>query len=287
MNEKKQYEVLKWAFSFLKKHNREKNVAEILLQHHLDVPRHTFYTLMQEEVPASIREKFISDIKKHAVTGVPVQHLTGYEYFYGRKFKVNENVLVPRFETEELVQQVIKLVETNYKNEPITIVDIGTGSGVIAISLALELSNASIYATDISSEALEIATINAKTYSASVTFLEGDFMQPILEKGINPQIIVSNPPYIKKDDRMNLPDTVKNFDPEIALFAKNNGLAAYERIITQVKSLPIDTERTICFEIGYDQAEDITTRIISHYPSSDPKTYKDINEKDRIILARI
>jgi len=282
----KQYEVLQWAFSFLKKHEREEKVAEILLQHHLDVSKEQFFTMMQETVPPSLQEKFITDVKSHAIYGVPVQHLTGYEYFYGRKFSVNEHVLIPRVETEELVYHVIEQVHTHYNGLPLTIIDVGTGSGVIAITLALELPNATIYATDISKEALFVAEENAQSHHATVHFLNGNFLEPILEQQLSPQIIVSNPPYIRKTDEHLLTDTVKRYDPKLALFADNNGLAAYETIMKQIKKLPIET-RNIYFEIGYDQATDVTSIIKASYPLSHIKTIKDINGKDRIISANV
>src|SRR5690625_3427620 len=106
----KQFEVLKWAFSFLQANNREKKVAEILLMYHLNISRTEFFANMQEVIPDSILSNFRRDVKSHVLTGVPVQHLIGYEFFYGRKFSVNKNVLIPRMETEELVQHVINLV---------------------------------------------------------------------------------------------------------------------------------------------------------------------------------
>src|SRR5690625_2899286 len=116
MSSKKQFEVLQWAFSFLKKHDREEKVAEILLQHHLGISRTASFANMRKTIPAPVFRLFEEDVRKHASTGVPVQHLLGYEYFYGRKFHVNEDVLVPRFETEELVQHVIALAQRYFSD---------------------------------------------------------------------------------------------------------------------------------------------------------------------------
>lgn len=285
MVRKKQYEVLQWAFSFLKQYHREEKVAELLLQHHLKLSRSKFFTMMQEEVPESIYEIFINDVKKHALTGIPVQHLTGYEYFYGRRFHVNHHVLVPRFETEELVRHVVDLVKKNYNYKPLTIVDAGTGSGVIAISLALELPDITVYATDISKEALQVARYNASVLEADVQFFQGDFIEPLIKNKLNAHILVSNPPYIKKVDRHLLADTVKDFDPALALFADCHGLAAYQTIISQTKQL--ENVRNVCFEIGYDQAMEVTSILKQQYPSSIVRTIQDINGKDRIISAQI
>ncbi len=287
MNVKKQYEVLEWAFSFLRNYNREEKVAEILLQHHLNMSRATFFANMREDISTTIVEQFTSDIKKHALTGVPVQHLTGYEMFYGRKYIVNEHVLIPRFETEELVEHVISLVDKYYKDRQLVIADIGTGSGIIAITLALELPNATVYATDISEKALNVAKKNAKNHHASVQFLQGDFLQPIIDSSVNPQIIVSNPPYISEKERDSLVDTVKKFDPDLALFADNNGLAAYKKIITQLKEFPPTESRSICFEIGYTQSLAITNMLNHAFEAANVKTMKDMNGLDRIISAHI
>lgn len=280
----KQYEVLNRASLFLEKHNRESKVAEILLQHHLQISRSKFFTMMQERVSQTVMEKFQADIHKHAKTGVPVQHLTGQESFYGRPFSIDENVLIPRPETEELVQHVISLAGQTKDERPV-IVDIGTGSGIIAITLALEIPNATVYATDISEDALMIAAQNREQLDAEVTFLHGDFLQPLIDEHIQADIIVSNPPYIARTDAVCLPDTVKNFDPGLALFADENGLAAYKKIIEQSHQV-IKNDGCLAFEIGYQQSTPVTALIKKTFPTSEVQTIKDINKKDRIITAR-
>lgn len=281
----KQFEVLKWASSFLKEHNCEEPIAEILLQHHLNVSRPTFYMNMQAEVPSVIITKFKKDIHNHVETHIPVQHLTGYEFFYGRKFGVTKHTLIPRPETEELVLHVIEEVKrTNYQ-QPI-IVDIGTGSGVIAITLALEIPDAIVYATDISKEALKVAKKNAEELQAEVIFYQGNFLQPILDQAVNPNIIVSNPPYIAKADKATLSSTVKDFDPALALFANDNGLAAYNEI-TSLSTKLLRPPQMIVYEIGYQQGEEVS-RIITHlYPQSTVKVIQDINGNNRIVSAKL
>ncbi|WP_246187670.1 peptide chain release factor N(5)-glutamine methyltransferase [Ornithinibacillus caprae] len=282
----KQYEVLQWASLFLEKNNREPRVAELLLQHHLGMSRNEFYMHMRETVPALIRSKFEADIKEHAETGVPLQHIIGYETFYGRDFHVNEHVLVPRPETEELVQHVIQIAKSNSKSDhPITIVDVGTGSGIIAITLALELPNATVYATDISEEALAVAQRNAAQLQANVTFLQGDFLQPVIVQNIKTDIVVSNPPYIPRSDEESLSDTVKHFDPELALFADENGLAAYKKIISQLPSVINAEGAAVAFEIGHDQGEIVTLLLNKQFPKSKVDVLQDINGKDRMVVA--
>lgn len=278
----KQYEVLNWASLFLEKHNRETNVAEILLLHYLNVSRSKFYMMMHDPIPVNILANFEAAILEHVEAGIPVQHLTGYEMFYGRKFYVNKNVLIPRPETEELVQHVIESVS----RQPLNIVDVGTGSGIIAITLALELPHATIFATDISKPALLIAQRNAEQLGANVTYLEGDLLQPVIDENIHADIIVSNPPYIARSEKVLLSDTVKNFDPELALFADENGLAAYRRIIKQSKQV-IRAHTKLAFEIGYTQGDAVCSLIKNSYQTSETDIIQDINKKDRIVIVKL
>lgn len=275
----KQYEVLQWASLFLAKHHKEARVGELLLQHYLGMNRSAFFANMREAVPGSIVDKFTKSVMLHAQTGIPIQHITGVESFYGREFFVNKNVLIPRPETEELMERVLQ----NAPDDPIRIVDVGTGSGIIAITLALELPNAQVYATDISTAALETAKQNADKLNASVTFLQGDFLQPIIDQDISPDIIVSNPPYIAKTDEPSLSDTVKYFDPHLALFAQDNGLAAYKKII---QSIP-PSVKLVFFEIGHEQGEAVQKLMKNIYPEADVAVIKDINGHDRIVSALI
>lgn len=281
-NDAKQYEVLQWASLFLKNHQREPYVAEILLQHYLNEPRAKFLANMRDPIPLAIVEQFKKAIINHAKTGIPVQHIIGKTEFYGREFHVTKDVLIPRMETEELVQCVLKKIQTI---EPLTIVDLGTGSGVIAITLALESSH-HIYATDISGDALKVAKRNAISLEATVQFYEGDFLQPMIDEEIHPDVIVSNPPYIAKEDAEYLSDTVKDFDPDLALFADHHGLKAYETIIKQVRQLK-SRPKHLFFEIGYNQGEAVTRIIRQAFPASDVSVYQDMNGKDRIIYANI
>lgn len=276
----RQFEVLQRASLFLEKHYREPKVAEMLLQHHLQVSRSQFYTMMHDSVPPSVIAKFKADIEKHAATGVPIQHLTGYESFYGREFGVDEHVLIPRPETEELVQHIIKTAG----DAPITIADIGTGSGIIAITLKLELPHAKVYATDISEQALQAAERNAEELGAEVSFLQGDFLQPLIDRHIKADIIVSNPPYIARAEERLLADTVKNFDPALALFAEENGLAAYRKLITSSPAV-IEADGILAFEIGHDQGQAVASLLKRQFPDSNIQVLRDINGKDRIVTG--
>ncbi|WP_419893045.1 peptide chain release factor N(5)-glutamine methyltransferase [Oceanobacillus kimchii] len=279
------YEVLQRASLFLEKAGREPKVAEILLLHHLQITKEKLLMRWRDSIDKNTIEAFEKDIFTHVETGVPVQHLTKVEHFYGREFEVNQHVLIPRPETEELVQQVIQQAHT--MDKPLTIVDVGTGSGVIAITLALELPGSRVFATDISDKALSVAKRNAQALQAEVTFLEGNFLEPFLGLNQTADIVVSNPPYIPSSKSEELQDTVKNFDPELALFAENNGLAAYHAILRQMQTMKLSEQSILAFEIGFDQSAAITNMIRQNLPSREVCTIKDINEKDRILLANV
>lgn len=281
----KQYEVLKRASLFLEANNREPRFAELLLQHHLGLSRSAFFLNMRETIPEEVYHAFQTDLEKHVNTGIPLQHLTGYEEFYGRRFQVNESVLIPRPETEELVQHTIAAVYLR-GNQKVRIVDVGTGSGIIAITLALELPEADVFATDISEAALHVARANAARLGADVTFFEGDFLQPLTERQLPVDILVSNPPYIAEAERGELHDTVKNFDPDLALFAADDGLAAYKKIMKQATEL-INRNGLIAFEIGHMQGEAVKQLVEESFPDSNVEIIQDINGKDRIVLVKI
>ncbi len=280
----KQYEVLNWASLFLEENNCENRVAEILLQHHLGQSRSKFFMEMQTPVAIEIIANFKKDITAHIETGVPVQHLIGHEEFYGRQFIVNENTLIPRPETEEVILHTLELIQRQYQDKPLTIIDVGTGSGVIGITLALELPNATVYASDISEAALAVAKQNAEALQASVTFLKGDFLEPLINLEQKVDIIISNPPYIAKADAKSMDRTVIDFDPALALFAENDGLASYEKIMIQSKNA-LNKSGSIVFEIGHDQGETVPEIIQHVYPHSHPTVIKDINRNDRTVIT--
>lgn len=276
------YEALKWASSFLKKHQAEERVAEMLLLHYLNYTKTDLLLHMRDELPPEIEKKWKASLHQHIETGVPVQHLTGKETFFNREFKVNEDVLIPRPETEEVVLHALKQFPANGT----TCVDVGTGSGVIGITIALERPELQVYATDISEKALQIAKQNANTHHASVHWMQGNFLQPLIDQKIKVDAIISNPPYISREEEPALSKTVRDFDPHLALFADNDGLAAYEMIVEQAKEV-LHPKGMIAFEIGYQQGEAVTQIIHRYFPSSKVQVFQDINGNDRTVIALI
>ena len=207
--------------------------------------------------------------------GIPVQYIVGNVEFYGCIIEVDKNVLIPRFETEELVDRVIKKLKN--KNN-LDIVDLGTGSGCIAISLAKNL-NSNVDAVDISETALEVAKKNAINNDINVNFYLGDMLNPLNKKY---DLIISNPPYISYDEE--IMDIVKNNEPHLALYADNEGLYYYEQILKNVKDY-LKKDYLIAFEIGYKQAKKI--EILAHsYLNCKVTVEKDLYGKDRYVFIK-
>lgn len=220
----------------------------------------------------------INDAIKRLENGEPVQYIVGNVDFYGYILNVNKDVLIPRRETEELVEEVIK--RSKLFNNP-TIIDIGTGSGAIAISLLKEL-NCHVYASDISNKALMVAKENAIKNNANITFLQGDMLKPFIDNKIKVDIIVSNPPYIKENEEIE--DIVKSNEPNIALYAKNNGLEFYESILKDANRV-LKEKYLIAFEIGKTQGNDIKLLAHKYLGNVKVEIKKDLSLNDRFIFV--
>ena len=208
--------------------------------------------------------------------GIPVQYIVGNVDFYGYNFKVNENVLIPRFETEELVEKTIKYIN-KYFNKKVDILDLGTGSGCIAITLKKEL-DCNVDAVDISPKALEIAKLNAKNNNVDITFYEGDMLNPINKKY---DVIISNPPYIAYNEE--IMDIVKNNEPHTALYAEDNGLKYYKDIISNANKY-LKEKSIIAFEIGEKQGKLILEYAKNYFKDSIITVEKDMQNRDRFVF---
>lgn len=225
------------------------------------------------------KTKYLDGIKK-LTEGKPVQYIIGNVDFYGQILEVNENVLIPRFETEQLVSKTIELINKHF-NHKVDIVDLGTGSGCIAITLKNNV-DANVDAVDISEKALEVAKRNAINNNAEINFMLGDMLSPLTKKY---DVIISNPPYIAFDDP-EVMEIVKNNEPHTALYAPMDGLKHYKDII-ELSSDYIKEKAIIAFEIGYRQADDIIKMGIKKYPNAKIYAEKDLHGKDRFIFLII
>ena len=277
------YEALKRASSFLLENGREEGAARLLLQHELGLSYSGFIAAMRDEISEAQFDRFWATIEQHA-KGVPVQHLTGREEFYGRNFLVNPDVLIPRPETEELIEETLRLIERHLSRKELAIADIGTGSGIIAITMKCELPDAQVTATDISQPALEMAQKNAECLHANVDFRLGDLTEPI--RGQKWDVILSNPPYIGFAEAPSLSDSVRDFEPHSALFADQEGLALYEKMAGKFPDL-INKPGIIGFEIGYQQGPAVKKMLKSAFPDALVYIKEDINKNDRMVFAII
>ena len=225
----------------------------------------------------NLDDNYYNECIKELEKGKPIQYIIGNVDFYGNIIKVNKNVLIPRFETELLVDLTIKKIKQKFLNTKIDIIDLGTGSGCIAISLKKEL-NANVDALDISKEALEIASENAINNSVDITFINAN-MTSYKEKKYD--VIISNPPYIKYDEE--IMDIVKENEPHLALYAEDEGLYFYKQIIDNIPYITKD-KYLICFEIGYTQAKSIVDYANKKLTDINISVQKDYSEKDRFIF---
>lgn len=208
--------------------------------------------------------------------GVPVQYIVGNVDFYGYTFIVNKNVLIPRFETEELVSRTIDYIKKYFSND-LSVVDLGCGSGCISITLSKELG-ISVDAVDISSKAIDVALENCRLNNADVNFYLGDMLEPLNKKY---DVIISNPPYISYDE--DIMDIVKNNEPSIALYADNDGLYFYEKILMEASHY-LNKKSMIAFEIGYMQGDRIKELAYKYFSNSKVNVIKDLSFRDRFVF---
>lgn len=216
----------------------------------------------------------LEDGLKRLENGEPVQYIVGNVDFYGYNFIVNKNVLIPRFETEELVDRTIKYIK-KYLSNNLDIVDLGTGSGCIAITLKKEL-NCNVDAVDISKEALEVAKINAKNNNVDIYFIEGDMLNPLTKKY---DVIISNPPYISYNEKID--EIVKNNEPHNALYADDDGLYYYKEIIKNAANY-LKEKAIIAFEIGYLQGNILKEYALNYF--TNVIVEQDLSGKDRYLF---
>ena len=274
-------ELIKEAEDKLDEEHKDVNVAKVLFYHLANKEPHELYLMMNEEVDEDLEKAFLQGMEQY-YQGTPIQYIKGYETFFGRDFKVNENVLIPRYETEELVENILYRIDDYFSDyQSIKLCDVGTGSGAIAITLALEEPRLKVLATDISQDALKVAKENAKALCANVEFRAGDLLQPLLDTNEKVDIFVSNPPYIPNDQQIEA--MVKDNEPHVALFGGNDGLYFYRKIFKEVKPL-LNERALLAFEMGFDQRELMEEAIHEFFGDYPFEIIKDMNGKDRMLF---
>lgn len=235
-----------------------------------------FVFTLQQEVTKE-EELFVEDIYQQLAAHKPAQYIIGHADFFGMQLKVDERVLIPRPETEELVG----LILDENSEENLKILDIGTGSGAIALAIAKNRPNWLVTAADISQEALDLASENAKNQKLNIFFKKSDCFAEISEKY---DIIVSNPPYISREDESEVGLNVLHSEPHLALFADEDGLAIYRRIAENAKDYLKDGGK-IYLEIGYKQGQSVPELFRKYLPEKRVRTLKDQFGQDRMVVV--
>ena len=276
-------ETIRKGMIILKNNNvTEPNIkARMIMQYVLNKPRE--YLMIYDDEILKLRQEvnYFKAIKK-LCQGIPLQHITNMQEFMKMRFYVDENVLIPRQDTEILVEEVIKIAK---KINAKKILDLCTGSGAIAVSLAKYVKNSEITAVDISKNALNIAKLNAKNNEVEekITFIQSDLFKNVKKEKYD--IIVSNPPYIKKDILKKLDREVQK-EPEIALDGGYDGLDFYRKIINMADEY-LKFHGYLCFEIGYDQKEEVEELIKEQGKYIETYCKKDLCDNDRIVVTKL
>ncbi len=258
------------------------DAPQLLLTETCGLSNTDLYVKYDEDVNPEFIEQFNNGVER-LCNGEPLQYVLGYWWFCGYKMVVNEGALIPRPETEELVGNVLADSDYYFADlETIEIADVGTGSGAIAIALKNEEQKFHMTATDISFEALDVAKENASINNCEIDFLQGDMLQPLIDKGIKLDILVSNPPYIPAHQQME--KAVVDFEPHVALFGGDDGLFFYRKIFEKAYEV-VKEHSFMAFEIGYDEKEAITKLVEQYFPNDKYEVLKDINGKDRMLFV--
>lgn len=250
----------------------------LLAEYVFDINRTVFYMNPNMNVDTKLRDKYIELINLRALK-TPLQYITGKQEFMGLDFIVNENVLIPRQDTELLVEKVVEHIKT--KKEKVKVLDMCTGSGCIAISIDKLCENARVFAADVSEKALDIAKKNNELNNTNVTFIQSDLFTKIQSDF---DIIVSNPPYIKTKEIEALMDEVRVHEPRIALDGSADGLKFYKKIAIDGRQY-LRKNGIMFLEIGYDQGLSVP-EILDINGYTDIKVYKDLADNDRVVIAR-
>ena len=280
-------EILKQAVEELRSKgiDRPRTNAELLLGAVLDVKKVDLY-LNRDRILTSQQVKKFNQFVRERISGKPLQYINGTTEFFGLEFDVNENVLIPRPETETLVETVIEHLKNTSGPK---IIDLGTGSGAIAITLARNVENCFVFASDISSDALKVARENAKRHEVEdqIEFVCGDLFEPLENKNLEGTIdcAVSNPPYVSMEEFDNLPKEVKDYEPIVALKTDEEGTLFHRKIIENSLDL-LKQNAILALEVGLRQATKVADLILSQKEFENTEIKKDLGGIERIVIAR-
>ena len=258
--------------------------AELLIRHCLGWDRTRFLTSMAEPLPADAADK-LADLCRRRAANEPLQYMFGQQEFYGRPFAVGPGVLIPRPETEILVEQVLHAADRMWgADSRLQVADIGTGSGAICVTLACERPNWMVSTVDISPDAVRIAAENAKRLGAEVRFLLGDLVEPLIREGLKLDVLVSNPPYIPSREIEELDAEVRDFEPRLALDGGRDGLDFYRRLCEALPVL-LRERALVAFEVGIHQARDVAALLMASGVIDETAVVCDLAGIERVVLG--
>ncbi len=282
-------EAYRWAFSFLQKRGCDQALfeAELLLRRLLGRDRTRLFAGMGDPFPEDRLPKLQEWLNRRA-NGEPIQYILREQEFYGRPFRVSPAVLIPRPETEILAENVMREADRIGGGRPLSVCDVGTGSGALAVTLAAERSRWSVWATDISPAALEVARDNARRNGVEgrIRFVRGEWLNPLRHLGVRVDVVVSNPPYIPSKEIADLQRQVRDFEPRLSLDGGEDGMDAYRRIIEQIPDV-LRLPGLVAFEVGAGQSRRVAEMLERMPLSVSVAILPDLAGIERVVLGRI
>ena len=272
--------VLKHYLALAQKLDKETEAVKLLIMELSNLTPHEFYLNQQEKLSDELTFLIDEAVSKYLYQDIPIQHILGFSYFYGYQFKVSEHVLIPRRETEELVEHILYIYDHTFKGKEVRVLDLGCGSGCIGITLSLEALKMKVDAADISLDALKVARENNERLGSNVSFIHSNWFDQIDQKY---DMIVSNPPYLPQDEFV---EEIVKKEPAVALFGGPSGLDAYDIILKNATKY-LKERGLIAFEHGYHQDAAIKALAIKYLEDPIIIQKKDLQGKNRMTFIGI
>jgi release factor glutamine methyltransferase len=275
--------ILKRAEQKLQAHDVPETYAKFVMNELLNDQGRNLYVEMDQALDQKTHLRF-EQMMDQLCLNEPLAYVLGYQPFYGYRIQVNQDVLIPRFETEELVMRVLQAIDEYFEQDQLVLCDVATGSGAIACALKLETSNTIVHASDISPAALTLAQKNAEVLNAEVNFHLGDMLEPFIKAQIRADVVVCNPPYIPESE---VPDrSVVDFEPHLALFGGEDGLKFYRAFFKDIHHM-IQAKALLAFEMGYQQKDALLDLAKRTFPHAKSEVFQDMQGKDRILIVYV